>query len=176
MGKWCFLGKFKVQKDCNQSCKSKRVLGLVHAGYSLPTWQAVKLTVFAPWDITKTSSNIVYNHSCNKILKSDWLSTALVSALVGQFNRAVGAITFMLKWILISASQKKLKFLLFWFKKGAFYITNFVKVMINWWQKFVSSNSVCNHTCELNKLDFRFVNHSYDYRPNWPPLSPVTII
>ena len=51
-----FLGKFKLQKDCNQSCKSKRVLGLVemtcglvHASYSLPEWQAVKLTFFAPW-------------------------------------------------------------------------------------------------------------------------------
>ena len=106
-GKWCFLRKFKVQKDCNQSCKSKRVLGLVHASYSLPNWQAVKLTVFAPWDITKTSSNIVYNHSCNKILKSDWLSTALISAFVGQFNRAVGAIMFALKQILITASKKK---------------------------------------------------------------------
>ena len=35
-GQVMFLGKFKVQKDCNQSCKSKRVLGLVHASYSLP--------------------------------------------------------------------------------------------------------------------------------------------
>ena len=50
-----FLGKFKLQKDCNQSCSSKRVLGLVemtcglvHASYSLPEWQAVKLTLFAP--------------------------------------------------------------------------------------------------------------------------------
>ena len=49
------FGKFKLQKDCNQSCKSKRVLGLVertfglvHANYTLPKWQAVKLTFFAP--------------------------------------------------------------------------------------------------------------------------------
>ena len=54
-GKCCFLGKFKLQKDCNQSSKSKRVLGLVemncgivHASYSLPEWQAVKLTFFVP--------------------------------------------------------------------------------------------------------------------------------
>ena len=47
----CFGGKFKLQKDCNQSCQSKRVLGLVemtcglgHASYGLPEWQAVKLT------------------------------------------------------------------------------------------------------------------------------------
>ena len=50
-----FFGKFKLQKDGNQSCQSKRVLGLVemtcglvHASYSLPEWQAVKLTFFAP--------------------------------------------------------------------------------------------------------------------------------
>ena len=30
-----------------------------------------------------------YYHNYNKILKSDWLSTALISALIGQFNRTV---------------------------------------------------------------------------------------
>ena len=29
------------------------------------------------------------NHNYNKILKSDWLSTALISALIGQFDRTV---------------------------------------------------------------------------------------
>ena len=29
------------------------------------------------------------NHNYTKILKSDWLSTALISALIGQFNRTV---------------------------------------------------------------------------------------
>ena len=29
------------------------------------------------------------NHNCNKIVKSDWLSTALISTLIGQFNRTV---------------------------------------------------------------------------------------
>ena len=55
MGKCCFLGKFKLQKDCYQSGQSKRVLGLVevtcgliHAIYSVPEWQAVKLIFFAP--------------------------------------------------------------------------------------------------------------------------------
>ena len=49
------FGKFKLQTDCNQSCQSKKVLGLVevssglvHARYSLPEWQAVKLTFFGP--------------------------------------------------------------------------------------------------------------------------------
>ena len=52
--------------------------------------------------------------------------------------------------------------------------------MINWWQNFVPSNSVCNHTRDqTNRISptrsSDFVNHSYDYRPNWTPLSPVTI-
>ena len=45
-----FFGKFKLQKD-----QSKRVLrliemtcGLVHSSYSLPEWQAIILTFFAP--------------------------------------------------------------------------------------------------------------------------------
>ena len=29
------------------------------------------------------------NHNYNKIVKSDWLSTALISALIGQFNKTV---------------------------------------------------------------------------------------
>ena len=29
------------------------------------------------------------NHNHNKIVKCDWLSTALISALIGQFNRTV---------------------------------------------------------------------------------------
>ena len=40
-----FFGKFKLQKDGNQCCQSKRVLGLVemtfglvHASYSWPEW------------------------------------------------------------------------------------------------------------------------------------------
>ena len=56
MGKCCFLGKFKLQKDCYQSCQSKGFFGLIemtcgllHAIYSLPEWQGVKLTFFAPW-------------------------------------------------------------------------------------------------------------------------------
>ena len=33
--------------------------------------------------------NITTNHNYNKMLKSDWLSTALNSALMGQLNRTV---------------------------------------------------------------------------------------
>ena len=50
-----FSGKFKLQKDGNQKKKKKRVLGLVemtcglvHFSYSLPEWQAVKLTFLSP--------------------------------------------------------------------------------------------------------------------------------
>ena len=35
-----------------------------------------------------SAANVV-NHNHNKIVKSDWLSTALVSALIGQFDRTV---------------------------------------------------------------------------------------
>ena len=45
----------------------------------------------------------------------------------------------------------------------------------------MSSNSVCNHTCDLANWTpatqlTDFVNHSYDYRLNWTPLSSITII
>ena len=33
--------------------------------------------------------NFQRNHNYNKIVKSDWLSTALISALIGQFDRTV---------------------------------------------------------------------------------------
>ena len=34
-------------------------------------------------------SSFVINHNYNKIVKSDWLLTALISDLIGQFNRTV---------------------------------------------------------------------------------------
>ena len=37
--------------------------------------------------------NFNVNHNYNKIVKSDWLSTALISALIGQFNRTVRVLT-----------------------------------------------------------------------------------
>ena len=45
----------------------------------------------------------------------------------------------------------------------------------------MSSYSVCNHTRHYTNRtpatrSSDFVNHSYDYRPNWTPLSPITII
>ena len=43
------------------------------------------------------------------------------------------------------------------------------------------SNSVCNHTRDetnqtLTTQPFNFVNYLYDCRPNWSPLSPITIV
>ena len=43
------------------------------------------------------NNNNNHNHNYNKILKSDWLSTALISALIGQFDRTVRAIMRALK-------------------------------------------------------------------------------
>ena len=53
-----------------------------------------------------------YNHNYNKILKSDWLSTALISALIGQCasrlsNWTVHAITRALKWPFFTAGKKE---------------------------------------------------------------------
>ena len=52
------------------------------------------------------------NYYNNKILKSDWLSTALISALIGQYasclsNWTIRAITRALKWPFFTASKKK---------------------------------------------------------------------
>ena len=40
-GKSCFFVKFKLQKDCNQSYQSKRVLGLVEMTYGLVRMLAI---------------------------------------------------------------------------------------------------------------------------------------
>ena len=37
----------------------------------------------------KSSRNTIFNHNYNKIFKSDWLSTSLISALIGQFDTRV---------------------------------------------------------------------------------------
>ena len=60
-GQVLFLGKFTLQKDCISILLiQKGVLGLVemtcgltHASYSLPEWQAAKLTLFAPCPIKR---------------------------------------------------------------------------------------------------------------------------
>ena len=57
------------------------------------------------------TDNFGVNHNYNKILESDWLSTALISALIGQYascisNWTVCTITRALKWLFFTASQK----------------------------------------------------------------------
>ena len=51
------------------------------------------------------------NHNYDKILKSDWLSTALISTLIGQYasflsNWTVHAITRAPKWLFFIAGKK----------------------------------------------------------------------
>ena len=47
--------------------------------------------VITPSEVVRSAKS--FNHNHNKIVKSGWLSTALISALIGQFNRTVRAIT-----------------------------------------------------------------------------------
>ena len=87
-----FWGKFKLQKDCNQSCQWKRVLGLVemtcglvHTSHSLPKWQAVKLTFFAPyliWLCMQCSPCQVLAYLSKKIITKLWLSKVCTHKVV----------------------------------------------------------------------------------------------
>jgi len=54
------------------------------------------------------------------MLKSDWPSTALISALMGQFNRTVRAITRALKWLFFTARKKKRNLFFFVLKNESF--------------------------------------------------------
>ena len=66
---------------------------------------------------TKSSTekaSFTCNHNYNKIVKSDWLSTAPISALIGQFYWTVRAITRALKWLFFSLLAKQnFEFLVF---------------------------------------------------------------
>ena len=78
-------------------------------------------------------SNYYYNYNYNKIFKSGWLSTALISALIGQFNWTVRAIMRALKWLFFfHCQQKNLGISCVLILKRALCVTNFVKVMMNW--------------------------------------------
>ena len=54
-----------------------------------------------------------FNHYYKKILKSDWLSTVLISALIGQCNRTVDR-SWALKWPFLKLGKKLSGFL--WFE------------------------------------------------------------
>ena len=45
-----FFEEFKLQKNCEINLLIKTFLGLVNISFSLPEWQAVKMTFFAPCD------------------------------------------------------------------------------------------------------------------------------
>ena len=62
--------EFKLQKNCEINSPYQNVFGLVemmfglvYASFSLPEWQALKMTFFAPW---KCSANV----KCSTILYS----------------------------------------------------------------------------------------------------------
>ena len=52
----------------------------------LCTWPHFRSEGF--WN-SEVAYYIMDNHNYKKIVKSDWLSTTLISALIGQFNRTV---------------------------------------------------------------------------------------
>ena len=74
------LEEFKLQKNCKQSCSSKKIwgivkktLGLVRGSYSLREWQALKLTFFAPCllaFLTQFKIRVLYQSSHRKPGKS----------------------------------------------------------------------------------------------------------
>ena len=75
-----FFGEFKLQKNCIQSCSSniffkavKETLRLVRARYSLPKWQAVKLTFFTTWVLYKLVANPSSSkNESNPLTESFW--------------------------------------------------------------------------------------------------------
>ena len=57
-GQMKVFGEFKLRKNCEINVLIKAFLGLVemmfglvYASFSLPEWQAVKMTFFAPWSV-----------------------------------------------------------------------------------------------------------------------------
>ena len=56
--------------------------------------------------INNNYNNNNHNHNCNKILKSNLLSPALISALRGQFNRTVPVSCMLLNGFFFTASKK----------------------------------------------------------------------
>ena len=58
MGKWSFWGiqiteELKSMLNKNFNSQVEMTFGQAHASYSIPEWQAVKLTFFAPWWVSK---------------------------------------------------------------------------------------------------------------------------
>ena len=90
---WCFM--FIKHKCARPSCTCISDFCLFVT--SAHAYQAYLLVIYV-YEAQARASFIhvyvsgvhsVFNHNYNKIVKSDWLSTALISALIGQFNRTV---------------------------------------------------------------------------------------
>ena len=77
--------------------KSAAIATLFSSSFCHPMPSTAFVMLFLP-SLNNNNNN---NNNYNKILKSDWFSTALISALIGQFN-----------WTVI-ASEKILEFLVF---------------------------------------------------------------
>ena len=59
-----FFGEFKLQMNCEINLLIKTFLrlaemifGLVNVSFSLPEWQAIKMTFFAPWVLPLSHNN-----------------------------------------------------------------------------------------------------------------------
>ena len=53
------------------------ICGLLHASYSLPEWQAIKLTFFAPWNLVFPVKVPAYS----QFLPSPWLVFGCLTVL-----------------------------------------------------------------------------------------------
>jgi len=62
-----FFEEFKLQKNCEINLLIKMLLGLVemmfglvNVSFSLPKWQAVKMTFFAPWRVSIITAHYLF--------------------------------------------------------------------------------------------------------------------
>ena len=86
--------------DCKDNENVRKTIGLLRKTTSLHVQHAfLYISLLLLHGYYVKMPNFMFNHNYNKIVKSDWLSTALISALIGQFNRTVRAITRALKWL-----------------------------------------------------------------------------
>ena len=101
--------------------------------HSLTTWATV--SPLLPDILHKWYSAVWSYYYYYKILKSYWLSTVLISALIGQYasclsNWMVGDITRALNWLFFSLlGEKFLEFLVFRFKKESL----FSQILLKLW-------------------------------------------
>ena len=102
-----------------------------HACLQVPVPPSLLFVIGIYWHINNKLRLLYFglNHNYNKILTSDWLSTVLISALIGQCNRTICVC--LSNWTVhviahvhlndffffFTASKKTQKFLVFWLKK-----------------------------------------------------------